>query len=275
LTRPYSIVPGFWFTLGITLTWLAAIVLIPLAVLVIKGVSVGPTEAWNVLSNSRVLGSLWLSLWTSLVAAVVTMVVGLLIAWVLVRYTFPGRKVVDALIDIPVALPTAVAGIALTTLFAQTGWLGAPLSVLGVQVSFTPLGIMVALVFIGLPFVVRSVQPVLEHLDPVLEEAAGSFGASPWQVFVHVVFPQLLPALVAGGVMAAGRGVGEYGSVVFISANLPNYTETGPLQIVSRLEANELSSATVIALAMIVMSLVLLLVGNWVQLWATRVAGQA
>jgi len=268
-------VPGFWFTMAVTLFWLAAIVLVPLGVLVYRGVSVGPEQAWKILSAPRVVSSLWLSLWVSLVAAALTMVIGLLIAWVLVRYRFPGRRLVDALIDLPIALPTAVAGIALTTLYAPNGWLGAPLASLGIKVAFTPIGIILALIFIGLPFVVRSVQPVLEHLDPVLEEAAGSMGASPWQVFVHVIFPQLLPALIAGGVMAAARGFGEYGSVVFIAGNMPFFTEIAPLQIISRLEEYDFAAATLIALAMIVMSLVLLWAGNMLQVWSTRVAGQA
>jgi len=273
--REFSILPGFGLTLGISLAWLSVIVLIPLVMLVLSGIGVGPAGITRVLSSPRVLASLWLSLWASLLASFITMVIGLLLAWVLVRYSFPGKKIVDALIDLPIALPTAIAGIALTQLYAPSGWLGYPLAQLGIKVAYAPLGIIVALVFIGIPLVVRAVQPVLSQVDPSLEEAAGSMGASRWQVFWHVILPQIFPALLAGGVMAAGRGFGEYGSVVFISSNKPFVGEIAPLLIVTRLEEFDYAGATVIALAMLVISLSLLLAGNLLGAAARKMAGQS
>ena len=273
--REFSILPGFGLTLGISLAWLSVIVVIPLVMLVLSGIGVGPDGIARVLSSPRVLASLWLSLWASLLASFITMVIGLLLAWVLVRYSFPGKKIVDALIDLPIALPTAIAGIALTQLYAPNGWLGYPLAQLGIKVAYAPLGIIVALVFIGIPLVVRAVQPVLSQVDFALEEAAGSMGASRWQVFWHVILPQIFPALLAGGVMAAGRGFGEYGSVVFISSNKPFVGEIAPLLIITRLEEFDYAGATVIALAMLVISLSLLLAGNLLGAAARKMAGQS
>ena len=266
----FSALPGFRLTLGITLLYLALIVLIPLSATLLKSASFGVEAFWQAVTSPRVLAAYRVSLLTALVAALINGVFGLLVAWVLVRYRFPGRRVVDALIDLPFALPTAVAGIALSALYAPKGWLGAPLAEWGLKVAYTPLGIVVALTFIGLPFVVRTVQPVLEHLDPAVEEAAATLGASRAQTFRRVVFPALLPALLTGFALAFARGLGEYGSVIFIAGNLPMVSEIVPLLIVVQLEQYDYVAATAIAVAMLGLSFTLLLAINLLQAWTRR-----
>jgi sulfate transport system permease protein len=264
------VLPGFGPTLGFTLFYLSLVVLIPLAALVWKASTLGWGELVAAVTSPRVLAAYRLSFGTALAAAGGNAVFGLLVAWVLVRYRFPGRALADALVDLPFALPTAVAGITLTALLAKNGWIGSYLEPLGIQVAYTPLGITIALVFIGLPFVVRSVQPVLQDLDAELEEAAASLGASRGQTFRRVLLPALLPALTTGFALAFARGVGEYGSVVFISGNMPFKTEIAPLLIVTRLEQYEYAAATAIALGMLVASLLLLLAINGLQAWTRR-----
>ncbi|KIL98508.1 Sulfate transport system permease protein CysT [Paramagnetospirillum magnetotacticum MS-1] len=265
--RAPSVIPGFGPTLGLTLAYLSLIVLLPLAALVIK--AAGTTWAqWGViLSDSRVLSALSLSFGAALVAALINAVFGLLVAWVLVRYPFPGRRFVDAVVDLPFALPTAVAGIALTALYAPNGWLGSLLEPLGVKVAFTPLGVVVAMVFIGLPFVVRTVEPVLHDVDMELEEAAASLGADRLQTFVKVILPSILPSLLTGFSLALARAVGEYGSVIFIAGNLPGISEIAPLLIVTRLEQYDYVGATAIATLMLGISFSLLLAVNLLQKW--------
>jgi sulfate transport system permease protein len=263
-----SVLPGFGPTLGFTLLYLSLIVLIPLGALVWKTTTLGWEEFVAAVTSPRVLAAYRLSFGTALAAAAVNAAFGLVVAWVLVRYRFPGRALADALVDLPFALPTAVAGITLTALLAKNGWLGSRLEPLGVQVAYTPLGITVALIFIGLPFVVRSVQPVLQDLDAELEEAAASLGATRWQTFRRVLLPAIAPALLTGFAMAFARGVGEYGSVVFISGNMPMKTEIAPLLIVTRLEQYEYAAATAIALVMLLASLAMLLAINGLQAWA-------
>jgi sulfate/thiosulfate transport system permease protein len=259
LLRPRGVLPGFGLTLGLTLTWLGLIVLIPLAGLFLKSATLSRSEVWAVLGNPRFLASLWVSVGASFIAALVNTAIGLLAAWVLVRYRFPGRRLVDALLDIPFALPTAVAGISLTTLYSDKGWIGAVLAPLGLHVSFSRAGIVVALTFVGLPFVVRTVQPILQDLEPELEQAAASLGAAPWQIFFRVIFPAILPALLTGFALAFARGLGEYGSVIFIAGNLPMATEITPLLIVIKLEEFAYAEATVIAAALLTFSFLLLL----------------
>ncbi len=253
-----------------TVAYLCLLVLVPLFSLPAKTLSLDWATFWNTVSDPRVVASYRLSLGTSLVAAGINAVFGLLTAWVLVRYTFPGRRVLDALIDLPFALPTAVAGITLTTLYAPNGWLGKPLDAYGIKVAFTPLGITLALMFIGLPFVVRTLQPVIEDLDVELEEAAASLGAGRGQVIVRVILPYLVPAWLTGFALAFARGVGEYGSVVFISGNMPMRTEISPLLIVTKLEQYDYAGATAIALVMLIISFVLLLGINALQGWSSR-----
>ncbi|HEX7926793.1 MAG TPA: sulfate ABC transporter permease subunit CysT [bacterium] len=261
------VLPGFGLSLGLTITWLSLIVLIPLAGLFAKASSLGWGLFLAAVSAPRVLAALQLSFGAALLAAAVNAMFGLLTAWILVRYQFPGRKLVNAMIDIPFALPTAVAGIALTTLYAPNGWLGAPLATLGIKVAYTQVGIVVALVFIGLPFVVRTVQPVLEDLDVEVEEAAHSLGASRWRTFRRVIRPTLTPAILTGFALAFARAVGEYGSVIFIAGNMPSRTEIAPLLIIIRLEEFNYAEATAIAVAMLVASFLLLLVINLLQRW--------
>ena len=264
------VLPGFGPTLGFTLLYLSLIVLIPLGALVWKSSTLGWGEFAAAVTSPRVLAAYRLSFGTALAAASVNALFGLLVAWVLVRYRFPGHALADALVDLPFALPTAVAGITLTALLAKNGWIGQYLEPLEIQVAYTPLGIAVALVFIGLPFVVRSVQPVLQDLEAELEEAAASLGASRWQTFRRVLLPTILPALTTGFAMAFARGVGEYGSVVFISGNMPMKTEIAPLLIVTRLEQYEYAAATAIALVMLLVSLALLLAINGLHVWTRR-----
>ena len=269
-SRSRSVIPGFGLTLGLTLTWLSLIVLIPLASLFAKSASLGWEPFLDTLSNARVLAALQLSFIASLAAAAINVVFGLIVAWILVRYDFPGRRIVDAVIDIPFALPTAVAGIALTALYAENGWIGGLLAEAGIKVSFTPLGVFVALVFIGLPFVVRTVQPVLQDLEPEIEEAAASLGASRLQTFRRVILPALAPALMTGFALAFSRAVGEYGSVIFIAGNLPFVSEIAPLLIVTKLEEYAYGEAAAIAVAMLVISFACLLAINLVQRWARK-----
>lgn len=267
--RP-SVIPGFGLTLGLTLTWLSLIVLVPLAGLFIKAASLGLPGFWQVVMTPRVLAALRLSFSAAFAAAAINAVLGLIVAWVLVRYDFVGRRLVDALIDIPFALPTAVAGISLTALYAENGWIGALLAPLGVRVAFTPLGILVALVFIGLPFVVRTVQPVLADLETEMEEAATTLGASRSQIFSRVILPLIFPALATGFALAFARALGEYGSVIFIAGNLPMVSEIAPLLIVIRLSEFAYAEATAIAVAMLIGSFVLLLLINLLQRWSRQ-----
>lgn len=260
--------PGFGLTMGLTLTWLSAIILIPLAGLFLKSLELSPEQFWNILSSRRTLNALRVSFGLAFAAACVNLVMGSIIVWALVRYRFPGRRLFDAIVDVPFALPTAVAGVALTSLFAEKGWLGAPLAALGIKVAFTPLGIFVAMIFIGIPFVVRTVQPVLQDIDPEIEEAAGSLGASRWQTIIRVILPSLGPALLTGLALAFARVVGEYGSVIFIAGNLPNVSEIAPLLIVIRLSEFRYADATAIAVVMLVVSFVIIFAVNRLQRWA-------
>ena len=269
--RPPSVLPGFGLTFGFTLAWLTLVVLLPLATLFLKTAGMGWSEFLAVAFSDRALAAYQLSFGTAAVASLVNAVFGLLVAWVLVRYPFPGRRVVSALVDLPFALPTAVAGIALTALYAPNGWLGQYLAPLGIKVAFTSLGITIALVFIGLPFVVRSVEPVLADLGREVEEAAATLGARRWQVFARVIFPAIAPALVTGCSLAFARGVGEYGSVIFISGNMPGRTEIAPLLIVTQLEQYAYAGATAIAAVMMVVSFAILLgLNTWQSLRQKR-----
>ncbi|MBJ7404943.1 MAG: sulfate ABC transporter permease subunit CysT [Bradyrhizobium sp.] len=260
--------PGFGLTMGLTLSWLSVIILIPLAGLFLKSFELSPEQFWNILSSRRTLNALRVSFGLAFAAACVNLVMGSIIVWALVRYRFPGRRIFDAIVDVPFALPTAVAGVALTALFAEKGWLGAPLAELGIKVAFTPIGIFVAMIFIGIPFVVRTVQPVLQDLDPEIEEAAGSLGASRWQTITRVILPSLAPALLTGLALAFARAVGEYGSVIFIAGNLPNISEIAPLLIVIRLSEFRYADATAIAVVMLVVSFVIIFAVNRLQRWA-------
>jgi sulfate transport system permease protein len=263
--RKPSVLPGFGLTFGFTLTWLTLIVLIPLATIFIRAAGMGWEEFVAVGLSDRALAAYRLSFGTAAAAGVVNAVFGLLVAWVLVRYAFPGKAVVSALVDLPFALPTAVAGIALTALYAPNGWIGQYLEPLGIKVAFTSLGITIALVFIGLPFVVRSVEPVLADLGKDVEEAAATLGATRWQTFNRVIMPAIGPALLTGFAMAFARGVGEYGSVIFISGNMPGKTEIAPLLIVTQLEQYAYAGATAIATVMMLASFSILLLINWIQ----------
>ena len=269
IKRP-SVLPGYHLALGTTLLYIALIVLIPLSAAFLKTFTLTWAQFFDTVTAPRVLASLRLSFGAALIAACVNAVFGLLVAWVLVRYKFPGSRIVDALVDLPFALPTAVAGIALTAVYAENGWLGAPLAALGIKVAFTPLGVMVALIFIGLPFVVRTVQPVLEDMERELEEAAHSLGATQWQSFARVVFPTIMPALVTGFTLAFARAVGEYGSVVFIAGNMPMVSEIAPLVIISKLEQYDITGATALAVVMLLASFVMLLAINLLQGWMRR-----
>jgi sulfate transport system permease protein len=272
--RSRGVLPGFGLSLGITCTYLSLIVLLPLATIFIRTADLSWSAFWSTISNPRVVASYRVTFGTSLVAALVNTAFGLLVAWVLVRYRFPGRRLVDAIVDLPFALPTAVAGIALTTLYASNGWIGGVLDPLGIKVSYTWLGITVALVFIGLPFVVRTVQPVLDDLELEVEEAAASLGARRWQTFTRVVFPTVAPALLTGFALAFARAIGEYGSVVFISGNMPMKTEIVPLLIITKLEQYDYAGATAVALVMLIASFLLLLAINLLQ-WVARRRAEA
>ena len=268
-----SLMPGFRPALIYTMLYLSLLVLIPLSALFLKSLGYGPSQWWSLLTGPRVLASFRVSLITSLLAAGINVGLGLLLAWVLVRYPLPFKRVFDALIDLPFALPTAVAGIVLTAMYAPNGWIGQYLEPLGIKVAFTPIGITVALIFIGLPFVVRTVQPILEDLDPAEEEAAQSLGASRWQVFSKIIFPNILPALLTGFALAFARGIGEYGSVIFIAGNRPLVSEIVPLLIMTKLEQYDYVGATVIGMAMLVISFILLLAINALQAWTRKRAG--
>ena len=269
-TKVRRVLPGFGLSLGFTLAYLSLIVLIPLSAVFFKASSLGPEGFWAAATSPRVLASYRLSFGASLLAAAVNVVFGLMLAWSLVRYSFPGRRIVDALIDLPFALPTAVAGIALTALYAKNGWLGEYLQLVGINVAFTPFGVLVALIFEGVPFVVRTVQPVLEDLDLEFEEAAVSLGATRLQTFLRVVLPMLAPALLTGFALAFARAVGEYGSVIFIAGNIPMVSEITPLIIITKLEQYDYAGATAVAAVMLIISFILLLIINGLQAWSAR-----
>src|SRR3954447_22617117 len=254
--------------MGLTLTWLSVIILIPLAGLFLKTLELSPGQFWDILTSRRTLNALKLSFGLSFAAACVNLVMGTIVVRALVRYRFPGRRLFDAVVDIPFALPTAVAGVALTALFSAKGWLGAPLAALGIKVAFTPIGIFVAMIFIGIPFVVRTVQPVLIDLDPEIEGAPASLGASRWHIITRVILPSLTPALLTGLALAFARAVGEYGSVIFIAGNLPNVSEIAPLLIVIRLSEFRYADATAIAVVMLVVSFLIIFVVNRLQRWS-------
>ncbi|MCX7814304.1 MAG: sulfate ABC transporter permease subunit CysT [Tepidimonas ignava] len=267
------VLPGFGLTLGYTVLYLSLIVLIPLTALVAKTLTLGWTEFWDAVTAPRVLAAFRLTFGASLLAAMANAVAGLLVAWVLVRYRFPGKRLVDALVDLPFALPTAVAGISLAALLAGNGWIGQWLEPWGIQLAFQPAGVVIALIFIGLPFVVRTVQPVLEDAERELEEAAQCLGATRWQTFRHVIFPTILPALLTGFALAFARAVGEYGSVIFIAGNVPMVSEIVPLIIIGKLEQYDFAGATAVATVMLLASFALLLVINALQAWQRRRAG--
>lgn len=271
--RAHSVLPGFGLSLGFTLVYLSLIVLIPLSATFLKTMTLTWPQFWAVITSPRVLASYQLSFGAALIGASINVVFGVLTAWVLVRYVFPGKKIIDALVDLPFALPTAVAGIALTAIYAPNGVLGQTLEPLGIKVAFAPLGVVIALTFIGLPFVVRTVQPVLDDLELELEEAAASLGANRWQIFLKVIFPTLFPAILTGFTLSFARAVGEYGSVVFISGNLPLKTEITPLLIMAKLEQYDYAGATALAVSMLVVSFVLLLLINLLQAWSRKRSG--
>lgn len=265
ITHRAHVLPGFGLSLGYTVLYLSLIVLIPLSALFLRASTMSWAKFFDTLADPRVLSALKLSFGAAFIAACINAVFGSIIAWVLVRYQFPGRRIIDAMVDLPFALPTAVAGIALTTVYAQNGWIGRYIEPLGVRVAFTELGIIVALTFIGLPFVVRTLQPVIEDLNPEMEEAAASLGARRWQAIRYVILPELMPALLTGFSLAFARAIGEYGSVVFISGNMPNKTEILPLLIIIKLEQFDFAGATALAVLMITVSFGLLLCINYLQ----------
>jgi len=270
MAKQKNILPGFNLSLGYTIFYLSLIVLIPLSAAFIKTTELSLSEFWAVVSAPRVVASYQLTFGASLIAALINGVFGLLTAWVLVRYNFPGKKIIDALVDLPFALPTAVAGIALTAVYASNGWIGSWLEPHGIKVAFTPLGIIVALTFIGLPFVVRTVQPVLEDLEAETEEAAASLGANRWQTFSKIIFPAIWPALLTGFALAFARAIGEYGSVIFIAGNMPMVSEITPLIIITKLEQYDYAGATAVAVVMLVISFILLFAINGMQWWFKR-----
>lgn len=274
LRRQHSVIPGFGITLGFTLFYLSLVVLIPLAVMVWYSFNLTWDEFWQTVSEPRILHAYKISFGLSFAAALVNAVFGLIVAWVLVRYDFWGKKFLDALVDLPFAMPTAVSGIALAALYADNGWIGRYLAELGIKVAFTPLGIAIALVFIGLPFVVRTIQPVLEEMEHEQEEAAATLGASRWQTFYKVILPTILPSLLTGFAMAFARALGEYGSVIFIAGNMPFVSEIVPLVIIIKLEQYDYAGATAIAVVMLAASFLMLFLINWLQQW-TRSRGQS
>ena len=265
--RRFSALPGFRLTLGYTLVYLAIVVLIPLTAVGAKTYTLGWDGFWTAVSNPRVVASYQLSFGASLLAAAINVVFGLIFAWVLVRYRFPGKGLIDALVDLPFALPTAVAGIALATIYSENGVIGRLLAPYGIEIAYTPKGVLLALVFIGLPFVVRTVQPVLADLEKEVEEAAAGLGASRWQTFRRVILPHITPALLTGFALAFARAVGEYGSVIFIAGNVPMVSEITPLMIITKLEQYDYAGATAVASVMLIISFLLLLVINWLQGW--------
>jgi sulfate/thiosulfate transport system permease protein len=270
LRTRHSVLPGFHLALGFTVLYLSLIALIPLAGLVLKTATLSWAQFWQTVTAPRVLASYRLSFGASFIGAAINAVFGLLIAWVLARYRFPGKRLVDALVDLPFALPTAVAGITLAAIYSEKGWIGQYLADFGFKVAYTPLGIVVALTFIGLPFVVRTVQPVLEDLEPELEEAAACLGANRWQTFRYVILPSVLPALLTGFSLALARAIGEYGSVIFIAGNIPMVSEITPLLIITKLEQYDYAGATAIATVMLGASFILLLIINLLQRWGSR-----
>src|SRR5262245_26175598 len=270
MKRRHNILPGFGLSLGFTLTYLSLIVLIPLSAVFLKTASANWEDTWNTVTAPQLVATYKLTLGTSFLGALLNAFFGLLVAWVLARYTFPGKRIVDALVDLPFALPTAVAGISLTAIYSENGWIGQYLEPLGIKVAFTPLGVLLAMMFVGLPFVVRNVQPVLEDLDVEVEEAARSLGATRWQTFSRVILPTVLPALFTGFALAFARALGEYGSIVFISGNLTFRTEITSLLIITKLEQYDYSGATAIAVVMLTASFVLLLGINLLQARSRR-----
>ncbi|WEX75645.1 sulfate ABC transporter permease subunit CysT [Sinorhizobium numidicum] len=268
--RQPSVIPGFGLALGVTLAWLILIVLIPLSGLLWRSSGLGWSKFLALALDQRTVNALTISFGTAFVAAIINLVFGVVLAWVLVRYRFPGKRVIDAMVDLPFALPTAVAGIALTALYAPNGWIGSLLAPLGIKIAFTPAGIVVALVFVGLPFVVRTVQPIMEEIDKEVEEAAATLGATRFQTISRVLLPGLLPAGLTGFALAFARGVGEYGSVIFIAGNLPYVSEIAPLLIIIRLEEFNYPAATAIAAVMLLLSFIMLLVINLIQAWSRR-----
>lgn len=265
LLKRESILPGFHISLGYTLFYIGLIVLIPLSMLFIKTSTMGLGEIWEVITSPRTSAAYRLSFGASFVAGLVNVVFGFLIAWVLARYAFPGKKIIDALVDLPFALPTAVAGITLASLYSQNGWVGQHLYKWGIQSAYSSLGITIALIFIGLPFVVRTVEPVIQELDAELEDAAASLGANRWQTFIRVLFPNLVPPLITGFTLAFARAIGEYGSVIFIAGNMPGKTEIAPLLIMTKLEQYDYTGATAIAVVMLLVSFALLALTNFLQ----------
>jgi len=265
-----GVLPGFGLSFGYTLFYVGLLVILPLSAMVIKASSLGPSELWAKVTDDRALAAYRLSFGSALAGSLINAVFGVLVAWILVRYRFPGRALVDALVDLPFALPTAVAGIALTTVYAEHGVIGAQLAKVGIKVAFTPLGVTMALTFIGIPFVVRTVQPVLEEIDPDVEEAAAVLGATRLQTFRRVIFPSILPAMLTGFALAFARAVGEYGSISFISGNLPYRTEIVPSLIVNQLEEHHLAGATAIAAVLMVLSVIVLALINWLEVWTSR-----
>ncbi|MFS0754149.1 sulfate ABC transporter permease subunit CysT [Noviherbaspirillum sp. 1P10PC] len=269
----FRVMPGFGLSLGFTVFYLSLIVLIPLSAVFFKTFTMTWEAFWSAVTSDRVMASYRLTFGASLIAAALNVLFGGIVAWVLVRYRFPGKRIIDAMVDLPFALPTAVAGIALTALYSTNGWIGRYLEPLGIKVAFTPLGVVVALTFIGLPFVVRTVQPVLEDVERELEEAAASLGANPWQTFSRVIFPTVLPALLTGFALAFARATGEFGSVIFIAGNMPMVSEITPLFIITKLEQYDYAGATAIAVVMLLVSFLMLLTINMLQAW-TRKRGQ-
>ncbi|MNI13704.1 Sulfate transport system permease protein CysT [compost metagenome] len=267
---PRKVLPGFGLTMGYSVLYLSLVVLLPLSALLFNSTGLSWAKFWDIATDPRVLASYRVSLSTAAMAALADAFLGLLLAWVLVRYEFPGKRIFDALIDLPFALPTAVAGVSLTALYSQNGWIGSMLEPLGLKIAFTPLGITLALMFIGIPFVVRTVQPVLEDLDRDMEEASATLGAGRWRTFRSIVIPELIPPLLTGFALAFARGIGEYGSVVFISGNMPMRTEIAPLLIMSKLEQFDYAGATAVALLLLLISFLMLLVINTLQRWARK-----
>ena len=268
--RHKAVLPGFGLTMGYTLVYLSIVVLVPLSTIFFKTFTLGWSDFWTIVTSPRTLAAYKLSFGASLAGAVLNSIFGFIVAWTLVRYSFPGKKLIDVMVDLPFALPTSVAGITLTSIYVQNGWLGRFLVPLGINVAFTPLGVVVALTFVGLPFVVRTIQPVLEDLDEEFEEAAASLGATRWQTFARVIAPSLIPALLTGFALAFARALGEYGSVAFISGNMPMKTEVVPLLIMAKLEQFDYPGATAIAVVMLILSFTILLGVNILQRWSGR-----
>jgi sulfate transport system permease protein len=265
-----SILPGFGISMGFTMLYLSLIVLIPLSAILFKTMGLSWSDFWAIVTDERVVASYKLSFGASIAAALINTFFGFIVAWVLVRYQFPGKRIIDALVDLPFALPTAVAGIALTQIYSVNGWIGKLVEPLGLKIAYTPFGIVIALTFIGLPFVVRTVQPILQELDSEVEEAAISLGAHRWKIFIRIILPEVFPALITGTAIAFARGLGEYGSVVFISGNMPFKTEIAPLLIMTKLEQFDYTGATAIALMMLIFSFAMMLVVNLLQWRANR-----